>query len=164
MAKKKTTAGVVKVEDKSTALSTMNIEDVPGMLDLVTKQIKSIKGGIPEGPKTTASLSGFGKIDEISTVESLIKAAATVIVKQEAYNNGAEEIMPEGMKVPEFKLSGVTAKNWLLDIKARVILVANKEKLARLNKIRKTLEENLSSKDKFKRDMQSIMDDIKNEE
>ena len=80
MAKKKAkteSTDVAKVADVS-ALTLMTVDDVPAILAMVTKQITALKGGMPTGPKTTAALSGWGKIEAIDNVDSLIKAAATV--------------------------------------------------------------------------------------
>ncbi len=148
---------VAKVtDDQVTDLAVMGVSDIPSMLDKVTKQIDAITVGLPSGPKTSVSLNGFGLIEKIDTVETLIKAAATVMSKQEGYNNAVKLILDSSVKVPEFKLSGVLAEDWLLDIKARVLIVANKEKLDRLNKIKTKLEANLSAKDKFAKDMAAI--------
>lgn len=147
---------IAKVGDPTTDITAYGVNDVPNMLEMVIKQINTLQGGMPAGPKTSASLTGFGIIEKIDTVESLIKAAATVIVKEQAYKDASEEILPVGIKIPEFKLNGVLAKNWLSDIKARVLIVANKEKLAKLNKIKSTLEANLSAEAKLAKDLKDI--------
>jgi len=167
MAKKKEKAAVstdvAKVADVS-SLTLMTVDDVPALLAMVTKQISTLRGGMPTGPKTTVALSGWGKIEAIDNVDSLIKAAATVRAKEEAYVTAAKEIMPEGIKIPEFKLSGVLAKSWIADIKARVLIVANKEKLERLTKMQTTLKANLSAKDKLANDLAAMQKDLLDEE
>lgn len=144
---------------------TPSLDNVPEMLDFVTAQIKDIKKDIPSGPKTTGTLNGFGKIADIDSVETLIKAAATVRMKQKAYNDAATELISDDskIKVPKCKINGSDAENWIADIKSRIVLVANKEKLARLNKVKSTLEENLSREAKFERDMKKVFDIIKEE-
>lgn len=170
MAKKKATTAkveksteVAKVTDV-TSLTLMTVDDVPQLLEMVTKQITALKGGMPTGPKTTAALSGFGKIEGIHTVSELIRAAATVNAKETSYAAAAAMILPEGIKIPAFTLSGVSAKSWISDITARVSVVANKEKLERLTKMQDTLKANLSAKDKLANDLAAMQADLLNEE
>jgi len=160
MAKKKKVeeTTVATIADSTTSLSTMGTNDVPAMLEAVTKQINSIKEGLPKQNKTTGELTGFGKIENLKTVDTLIKAASSVLGRQKAYAEAAEEIIPEGVKIPAFKINGSTAAAWISDIKSRVVLVANKERLDKLTKIQKTLESNLSVKDKLARDLQDIQE------
>jgi len=154
--KKVEETAVATIDNSTTALSIMGTNDVPAMLEAVTKQINSIKEGLPKQNKTTGELTGFGKIENLKTVDTLIKAASSILGKQKAYIEAAKEIIPEGVKVPVFKLNGSTPDAWLSDIKSRVVLVANKERLDKLTKIQKTLESNLSVKDKLARDLQDI--------
>jgi hypothetical protein len=161
---KKVSTEVVKVGDPTTDIRTMGVKDVPAMLEAVNKQIAAIKGNMPDKTKTTVALTGFGKIDEINTVESLIKAASTVMAKEKAYNEAAAVVMFEGMKVPAFTINGADSASWLSDIKYRVGIVANQEKLTKLMQIQKTLESNLSAKAKLAKDLADIQMMIEDED
>lgn len=149
MAKKE--SGLAKMD-----LSNLGQDSIPGMLEQVVAQIKSIKGDLPDVPETTESLSGFGKIADIKSVAELIKAHSMVVNKERVYKESAKEILPEGIKLPPFKLNGASASAWVRDIKSRVVIVANKEKLDKLNKIREKLESNLSAEAKLKKDLEDI--------
>jgi hypothetical protein len=147
---------------KKAEVALLGQHDIPGFLDTVKKQIASIKGDLPNTPKTTGELPGFGKIENIDKVETLIKAASSVLGREKAYYEAAEEIMPrntEGknlIKVPEFKLEGSTKDAWIDHIKSRMIIVANKTKLEKLEKIKRKLEENLSAEAKLANDLKEI--------
>ena len=157
---------VKETKETKVALFSENpgINDIPKYLEMVNKQIKAIKGDLPEQPHTTESLNGFGKIKDIKTVSELLKAASMLIAKQKAYDEAAEKLLPEGIKKPVFKQNGSTTEQWLSDIEARLAIVANKEKLDKLTKIKKTLEENLSAEAKLANDLKKIQDLLLNEE
>jgi hypothetical protein len=152
--------------EKEKALTTKELgqKDIPTMLELVDEQIKKIKQGLPDSPHTDKDLPGIGKISALKTVDSLLKAASMIIAKEEAYNKAAEQILPEGFKKPTFKLNGVSSKLWIEDISARVVIVANKEQLNKLEKVKKKLEENLSAEAKLTRDLEEIQSILKTEE
>ena len=141
--------------------SSLTVNDVPSMLELVNNQIKELRGGMPDQPHTTESLSGFGRIKDIKTVQELLKAASVVMAKQKAYDDAAKKLLPKGIKKPAFKLNGSTSEQWLADIQGRIAIVANKEKLDKLNSIKKTLEENLSAEAKLANDLKKIQDLLK---
>ena len=144
--------GIVAVlqKDKPT------IEDIPSLLEDVNKKIDAIRGNLPKQPHTTKELREFGKVSDIKTVNRLLEAASVVIAKENAYKEAAKLLLPEGFKVPTFKINGSTPKQWLEDIQARIVVVANKEKLDALAKIKKTLEENLSAEAKLANDLKKI--------
>jgi hypothetical protein len=148
---------------KEESLATKNLgqKDIPTMLELVDEQIKQIKKGLPDSPHTDKDLPGIGKISTLKTVDSLLKAASMIIAKEDAYNKAAEKVLPEGFKKPLFKLNGVSAKLWIEDISARVVIVANKEQLNKLEKVKKKLEENLSAESKLARDLEEIQSILK---
>jgi len=148
-------------EKTTTTLATLGVADVPKYLDQVNQLIKDIKGNLPKSPNTNENLTGFGKINEIKTVAELLKAASMIMGKKAGYEAAAKKLLPEGYKVPTFKINGNTADHWLEDIQARIIVVYNKEKLEKLEKIKKTLEENLSAEAKLANDLLKIQNLLK---
>lgn len=146
-----------EVETKSSSLpAVLGQNNVPTMLEMVKKQINAIKGNLPPQSHTTSELPGFGKINQIKTVDLLIKAASMVIGKSNMYNEAAKEIIPVGIKAPAYKLEGSTKEQWLSDIKARVAIVANKTQLDKLNKIRTTLEDSLSEEARIANNLDKV--------
>lgn len=136
----------------------MSQKDIPTLLEKVNAQILELKGGMTDVPKTDAQLPGFGKVEQIASVEELIKAASSVMGKKEAYDKASALVVPEGFKVPEFTICEIKANVWLDHIRSRIVIVANKTRLETLNKIKSTLEENLSAEAKLANDLNKIQD------
>jgi hypothetical protein len=131
-------------------------DDIPGLLETVNEKIKMIKGGIPKGTKTTGSLEGFGKVSSIETVEDLLKAYSMVKAKAAAFKDAADDILPEGIKLPIMKISGSAPSAWIVDLTARIKVVANKVELDKLIQVKEKLESNLSAKAKLNKDLADI--------
>lgn len=156
MAKAKKVTTAVSTQT-ATDLRSLTANDVPGLLETVSAKIAELQGNIPEQNKTTGELSGFGKIKEIEDVETLVKAHSMVVNKARVYAESAKTLGIDIKKYP-FKLDDSTAEEWVIDIQRSVNVVKNKVELAKLMKIKSTLEENLSAKAKLSRDLQSISD------
>lgn len=154
----------MKKEENTTQIALLGQNDVPKMLSQVIAQIKLIKGNLPETPQTNGNLPGFGKIQTIATLDELIKATSMINGKSEAYKKAAELIVPIGVKKPTFTIDGMSVDNMINHIKLRAIEVGNKEKLAKLNKIKSTLEENLSAEAKLANDLKKIQGMLTDEE
>jgi hypothetical protein len=140
-------------------LTSLTANDIPALLKTVTDKINELKGGIPKESKTTGDLPGFGKIKEITTVESLIQAHSMVVNKERVYNESAAALGVEIKKYP-FKIGGSLAAEWVVDIMGTINVVKNKVELEKLTKIKATLESNLSAKAKLARDLKEINDMI----
>ena len=109
---------------------------------------------IPASTKSK-SLPGFGEITKITKVSDLIKAHSSVINRAKAYAESAAALDLKLAKFP-FKLEGCTEKQWVTDIQAAASILANKAELAKLDKTRKLLEDNLSAEAKLKNDLAKI--------
>ena len=149
---------------QNTQIALLGTSDVPKMLAQVTAQISLIKGTLPETPKTKADIPGFGKIDDLIDLATIIKAASAVLGKAKAYRDTAEIIMPEHLKTPVFRLNGMNEEEMLEHLKTRAVEVGNKEKLDKLKKIKFTLEANLSQKEKLANDLKKIQNLLADEE
>jgi len=137
-------------------LTNLGQDDIPGLLEMVQKKIDSLtpKRG-KSGTTNGASLSGFGTIKSIDTVEGLTKAYSVVNAKQEAYEKAASELKVDIQKYP-FKLQGYTGTAWKTDIAGRVQSVENKTELEKLVQVKTKLEANLSAKAKLAKDLGDI--------
>ena len=141
---------------ETTAVAVLGQNDVPTMLEQVNAQIKSLKGGLPNVTETTGQITGFGMVKDINSVSELIKCASSILGKESAYKNAAKVILGDGFKVPVFTVNGMTVKSLIDHLKARVGVVYNQEKLKTLNKIKKTLEDNLTAEAKLANDLNKI--------
>lgn len=140
-------------------LTTVTKEDMPKLLDLTNAKIKAIKGGNPEESRITANLDGFGTIQNITEVETLLKAYSMVAKKMEAYEVAASVNSVSIEKYP-FKQNGVKGKSWLSAISSRIQEVTNKSQLDRLEKVKSLLERNLSEEERFRRDLSSVWEEL----
>ena len=138
-------------------------ENIPEMLQTVNDQIKRIKGDLPQATKTTGELEGFGRINQITTVENLIKAHSMIVAKQQAFNASCDDILPDGVKKPSFKIDGSAPSSWIADIKGRIGVVAHKAQLEKLTKIKEKLEANLSAEAKLAKDLADIQNILEDE-
>lgn len=145
-----------KEETTTTAIATLGTNDVPKMLEQVKEQIKLLKGNLPDAPVTDKAITGFGKIEDIKDLSTLIKLASSCLGREKSYKEAAKVVMPEGMKTPPFTVNGMTVKNIIEHIKVRSFTVGNETKLKTLKDIQKTLESNLSAEAKLANDLAKI--------
>ena len=134
-------------------------DNIPEKLQQVNEFIQNIQGNLPDKPKTTTALDGFGKIDELKDVSTLIKAHSSVVNREKAYEASYEalkDLLPSNYKKPVFKLNDNTSEQWVDHIKNRIVTVSNEDKLRILTDMKKILEENLSKDQKFENDMAKI--------
>lgn len=136
-------------------LANLTAADVPGLLATVVAKIKELKGGMPSETKTTGDLPGFGRIKDITSVESLVQAHSMVVNKERVYNESAAALNVDTKKYP-FRIGGSAASSWVTDILGTINVVKNKVELDKLDKIKTTLEANLSAESKLARDLASI--------
>lgn len=147
-------------DQKETGIAVLTQSDIPTMLETVKNQIKQLSSKSDAVSKTSNSLTGFGTIDNIATVEDLIKAHASVFERGRAYDKAAAAIVPSGIKVPPFILDGHNEKDWLDHISSRVGEVANEKKLTKLREYAVILESNLSAEFKLANDLAKIKADM----
>lgn len=138
------------------AFAAMGQEGIPGMLELVKKQISALKKGqVGDSSTKGKNLPGFGEISKITKVSDLIKAHSSVVNRAKAYAESASTLGLKTTKFP-FKLDGCTEKQWVTDIEAAASILANKAELDKLAKTKKLLEDNLSAEAKLKNDLAKI--------
>jgi hypothetical protein len=137
------------------SLDTVTQQDIPAMLEVVSKQISKLKGTTGSNVTTDAALPGFGKIKDIKTVENLVKAHSMLTAKNNAYKASLKELDLKESKYP-FKEGGHTYKEWDKDIKHRLNLVKNEQTLKKLEEAHAILKENLSQEAKLQSDLKKI--------
>lgn len=150
-------------KETTTSIALLGASDVPAMLEKVNEQIKNLKGTQPDAPLTDKEIPSFGKIDSITSVKNIIKAASSVLGRQKSYNEASKIVIPEGVKVPTFEVNGMSVKNIIEHLKLRAFEVYNKEKLKKLNNIKSTLESNLSAEAKLANDLKGIQSMLEEE-
>lgn len=130
-------------------ITLLDQNSIPDTLKKIDEAIAQIRKGHKEEPTTKGKqIPGLGLIENMNKVEQLIQAHSYISFQEEAYKKSAEKIVPEGIKIPAFKVAGIAAKSWYEDIEERVIVVANQEKLDKLKKLRDELAQHLSEEQK----------------
>ena len=127
------------------------------------EKISSLKAGTKTEPSTKGkSLEGFGQIEQISSVMELLKAKSSIQARAAAYKTAAKDL-PEGIKAPPFKISGLSAEAWISDINDRIVLVYNKTQLDKLTQVKNKLESHLSEDMRLQRDLGNIAELLSSE-
>lgn len=150
-------------KNKETALSVkgqFSLENVPVMLEQVNAKIKALKGDKERAAKITESLAGFGKISDIKEPARLIDAYAFITRKAAAYKEFSDvfQAIDTLNKVKDFTESGHSLKSWQDEILAQYREVTFEAKLAKLEKAKQLLTENLSAEQKFIATMSDMAD------
>jgi len=134
--------------------------DVPSMLENVTKQLEALVGNESKKSSTDGvDLPGFGILAEIEDVQQLIKAHSSINAKEAGFKASCKELKLS-LKLKPFTINDVTPKQWKNDISLRINAVANKVQIAKLKKIKTTLEGNLSAEAKLAKDLADIAGDM----
>lgn len=152
-----------KKEETTNALSTQgqfSQKDIPNLLEKVNEQIKALKGSAEQSVKTDVNIPSFGKIKDIKKLDELIKLHSWIQSKEEDYKNSVKNTFTaekfSGIKPPAFSLYGVSASSLYADIEFQYKLIAHKSQLDKLQKVKATLEENLSQEAKLANDLAKI--------
>jgi len=139
--------------------SQISQDNIPQLLQIVSDKIEALKGSSVKHESINETFPGFGSVKDHTTVEGLIKMHSTLIGKKAAYESSAKFFGISLKKYP-FKIGTHTTKEWEADIAYRVNIVKNDLEIKKNERIKKTLEENLSAKDKFQKDMANILNSL----
>lgn len=136
--------------------SQFTLDKVPDMLEKVNAEIAKLKGDKGKAPVITESLSNFGQISNITDPNVLRDAYAFITrkaVAAEEFKVHFEEL--EGSPIGEFTEKGHGLKAWQTAIDNQYRQITFGAKLAKLEKAKQLLVDNLSAEQKFQ---QSILD------
>jgi hypothetical protein len=151
---------------KTTEISTQvkfTQADIPSLLEKVNNQIKELSKNDSVKPVITQQLPGFTDIHKTDSIIALLAACGSVEGKTESFNKMADKYLPTGSKKPEFKIEGVSPKEWLDYLQIKISEITHKKELDKLRSVKTTLEANLSQEMKLANDLAKIAD-ILNEE
>lgn len=153
------------VKKQSFDLENLSQDDIPSMLAAINEKIKQLKAEGSQERETKVSFPDFGVlVKDVKDIDVLIKMKSILIAKEKYYLEAVKEIIPKDrVKNYNFVYAGHTVKQWTEDIKKRTIELLYAKELAKLEESRAILEENLSAKDKLKKDLQKVVE-ILNEE
>lgn len=153
MAKAKETTTAVSVQGQFTT------NDVPALLAQAQAKLEELSGPAKgEVKEITSSLPGFGRIQDIDSLEVLIKAASSIRGKEAGYKAAFKKDFAglTGKKQPAFAIEGHSASLWIKNLQGRYVEIASKEEIAKVKEAISILEDNLSKDAKFNASMQKI--------
>ena len=133
-------------------------QSIPAMIAQVNAKIKQLS---PAGSSDADAkmgdrkISGYGRLDDISTVENIVKVHSAMKEKNRAYTESAKTLGVDLKKYP-IQIDGYSPKTWIKALENRLTRVKNKVELAKLMEAKKLLEANLSAEDKLAKDLAKI--------
>lgn len=109
----------------------------------------------PKGQVGRAGGAGFGKLENINDLSTLIMARSSVFGRAKAYSEEVIKMKDKGVVIeeaPEFNIAECSAEDWINDIDARYNKVNHAALLAKLEKGRDFLKKHISKEDQFQQD------------
>lgn len=151
------------MESKEIAVSSQFTQkDIPTLLEKVNAQIKDLKGDREKAQRITGTLGNFGKISDITDTNTLRGAYAYITRKVEAINSFNDEFKKAApiAKINAYKEGGATVEQWQEEIIMQYKEVAYKEQIEKLEKVKKSLQDNLSAEAKLAETLKDIAADL----
>lgn len=144
-------------------MSKINRKNLVENLNKVNTQIDECKAKKFEYKTGDKYLTGWSIIKNVKSLKELLEILTYLKQQMTSVNDAAAELgidlsTLEGVDDSTPTLCGYKVTEWIDDVKTRKAELDNKEKLDKLFKAKKLLENNLSEEDKFELDMQRAMD------
>ena len=133
--------------------------------DQVLEKLKSAQTEIEEIRKIKKPIyatkdiyvPGIGCVNELSSLQELVKAHATISKARTDLTESAMELEIE-LSAEEFEFNGIKIGEWVADIKNRKDEILTNKRLKNLKNAKAVLEKHLSDDDKFTLEMEEISD------
>lgn len=136
--------------------------DIPSLLEKVNAQIKELKGDREKAQRITGELGPFGKVSDITDLNTLRGAYAYIKKKTEAihsYDDVFKKAAPLA-KINPYKEGGASLEQWEEEIIMQYKEIAYKEQIEKLEKTKKALQDNLSAEAKLQATLADIAADL----
>lgn len=133
-------------------------KDIPSLIEKVNEQISALKGDKEKNQRITGELPIFGKVSNISDVNTLRSAYAYIVKKYEAVNsfNDVFKSAAPTIKLNVYKEGDATLEQWKEEIMIQFKEVVFKEQLEKLEKVKTLLTNNLSEELKLQASLGEI--------
>lgn len=133
-------------------------ENIPTLLEAVNAKILALKGDNEKDSRISRTLGSFGTISDITDINKLREAYAYITqkVKVIASHDKVFIASSPSTPLPVYKEGGVTVEVWQNEILTQYKSIVFKEELAKLEKAKQILQDNLSQKDKLAASLQDI--------
>lgn len=136
MAAKKSTTSAV------TLGTSLNVPDIIVVLD---EKLSALKHVTETKYRTSGVLDGIGDIKSETKIESLIRAHASVMIREESYTKAALDLGLETF--PAFQIGGCSVDDWKHDIRFRIDVINHKETADKLKEYKDKMSKFLSEED-----------------
>lgn len=118
--------------------------EVPKLLEKLNERINNLKHVTECVYKTNGQLETCS-IKTETKVDNLIKAHASLLVREEYYIKAAKDLGRRSW--PEFSISGSPVSDWKSDIKLRIEVIEHQDTLNKLNEFKDKAAKFLSEED-----------------
>ena len=144
-------------------MSKINRTNLVENLNKVNAQIDACKEKTFEYKTGDKYLTGWSVIKNVKSLKELLEILTYLKQQMTSVTDAAKDLgidlnTLEGVEDSTPTLCGYKVTEWIDDVKMRKAELDNKEKLDKLFKAKKLLENNLSEEDKFELDMKRAMD------
>ncbi len=109
------------VKNKNTGLTVQ--KDVPSVISALEAELKGIREVTESNYRTSGNLEGIGDIKTMTDLSSLVKAYASVTIRENTYYNASQELGLD--EVPAFVVSGGSKEDWKQDISLRIKIITH---------------------------------------
>ena len=116
--------------------------------EVLGEKMKGVKKIQESVFKTEGRLSGFNKsVQEETDISNLVKMAGVIVAREQQYEAGAKAL---GLQTyPVFKAEKYSVNAWIEDIKLRIDIIENKDKLEKLKSLEDSIKSMMSNQDKL---------------
>lgn len=149
----------------TTLISTELTQKVKENYDLINQELEKISAIHDQTYKTSCNFrynptNSYSEvcIDDCTEIKSLINVYAFVKNKEQDYTDAANELKIK--TAPLFKWCGYRVEDWKHDIELRITILTQKEKIDKLKKWQRKLEDFLSEEDKLNGMLEELGQDL----
>jgi hypothetical protein len=133
---------------------------VPDVISVLDEKLKALKHVTDTKYRTSGVLDGIGDIKSETKINTLIRAMASVLVREETYNRAAAEL---GLTTfPSFEVNGCSSADWKHDIRFRIDVINHKETADKLTYYKDKMSTFLSEQDQKNMLMTEMANFLKN--
>ena len=155
--------GSKKAEEMNESVNELALGDqfsVPDVISVLDEKLKALKHVTDTKYRTSGVLDGIGDIKSETKIDTLIRAMASVLVREETYNRAAAEL---GLTTfPSFQVNGCSSADWKHDIRFRIDVINHKETADKLKDYKDKMSKFLSEQDQKNMLMTEMANFLKN--
>lgn len=118
---------------------------VPSVIEKLDEKLDSLKHITETKYRTSGVIEGVTDIKKETSIETLVRGLASIMVRKESYDRAAKEL---GLTTyPQYQIGGCSLEDWTHDIKFRIDVLTHKETTDKLKEYRDKMSKFLSEQD-----------------